>query len=135
MNIIVASPPIYDRIAEQFPAIRGQKGIVYAFGEVIFNPDGVAIPPQILAHEAVHCERQKERGAAAWWESYLADQGFRFEEELAAHRAEYRHVCTTVKDGNKRNQELFRIAGRLASPMYGSMVGAGKARSMIGAIK
>jgi hypothetical protein len=51
------------------------------------------MPLEILAHEACHSiQHEQQFGPEAWWDQYLADKRFRFEQELQAHRIEYQDV-------------------------------------------
>lgn len=104
--------------------VRGKRGIVYCWGPRIYNPDGVAIPPEILAHEGVHYSRQtKEEGAIRrWWERYLEDPAFRLAEELPAHRAEYKALLNRDRNPRHRSQYLQHVAAKLAAPLYGGII-------------
>lgn len=111
---------MFDRIVAMFPT-AARAGTVFTWGETVFNPSGRPIAPEILEHEAVHA-RQQGGDPASWWERYLADAQFRFEQELEAHRVEYRAVCAQSKDRNARAAALQFIGSRLASPLYGGVV-------------
>jgi len=58
----------------------------------------------------------------AWWEKYLTDIEFRLDEELAAHRAEYKAWCAVSLNRQQRRFYLTQVAARLASPLYGNML-------------
>jgi hypothetical protein len=58
----------------------------------------------------------------AWWDRYLVDTDFRLEQELEAHRVEYRTFCSRNKDRNLRAKYLHATSSRLASPMYGKLL-------------
>lgn len=134
MHTVNAFPPGYEAIAATFD-LRGIKPI-FAWGDKIFNPHGIAIGPELLAHERVHGDRQKlnAAGAAGWWQRYLADPKFRLEEELLAHRAEYRAYCANGNfTRNQRRIVLRHIAQRLASRLYGSMIALHDAKVAIAA--
>jgi hypothetical protein len=60
--------------------------VIYAFGGFIYNPTHMTIPPELMAHETVHGQRQGDN-PLGWWEQYLGDMNFRIVEELLAHRA------------------------------------------------
>jgi len=57
------------------------------------------------------------------------DPEFRFQEELAAHRAEYR-TLKRISNGLAK-KHLHFIASRLSSPLYGSVVTLQQARKAI----
>ena|ERR1051326_6571357 len=118
MKIINSRPPNFEAITKVFPIVLERLGILYAWDDTIFNPDGVEIPPALIAHEEVHSERQQGK-PDVWWDQYLETKLFRFEEELYAHRAEYRHALKEIKDRNQRNSYLMACARRLAGPLYG----------------
>jgi hypothetical protein len=134
MQVVRARPPLFAEIDAVFK-IAG-KPVIFAFGDAIYNPHGVAITPEILAHEAVHGRRQREGadGVEGWWRRYLRDPAFRLAEELPAHRAEYAEFCANNRDGAARNGRrlaLHHIAARLASPLYGRLVSYDEARRLI----
>lgn len=125
MEIIIDRPPIYDRAAKVFP-LQGRE--IFAWGDKIYNPGGFVIPAWLMAHEKVHANQQMNDdghfGTEAWWEQYLVDVEFRFQEELEAHRAEYRVYCQHNKDRNKKLQYKRAVAKKLAAPLYGNMITA-----------
>lgn len=132
MKIIVAYPPMFEKIAAAFPQARNP-GVVFSWGDWLYNPSGDEIQPQIKAHEAVHGQRQgeTEEKIRAWWDAYIGDPAFRLEEELLAHRAEFRAVKGWEKDRRDRARELDAIARRLSSPLYGRLLTYNQARRFI----
>ena len=115
-TILVEKPPIFDRILAAFPK-AGEPGVIFAWGDSIYNPSGIVIPPALLAHEAVHGERQtKFSDVAHWWESYIEDPLFRYREELPAHAAEFRVLMPA--DRNARARLAMTTARRLIAPLY-----------------
>ncbi len=119
MKVLHLFPPNYPAINRAFN-VRG-KPILFAYG-AIYNPSRIKIPDHLMAHEAVHIARQGD-DPAAWWERYIGDRQFRLDEEIAAHQAECRHSPHLAED----------IAQRLASPLYGSLIGLAEARQLLGA--
>lgn len=130
MQIVLDKPPNYAAIVERFPFVAAAKGVYFCWGDRIFNPDGVPIPEAILTHEQVHSVRQGGQ-PERWWASYLESAEFRLNEELPAHVAEYWWWRDRVKDRNKLAAHLAQIAGRLASPLYGSLIPLGDAMRKI----
>lgn len=129
MKIVVGKPPIYDRAATVFP-LSGRE--VFAFGDTIYNPDGMFIPEWIVDHEKVHGLQQSGfESPDAWWDLYLIDAQFRYTQELAAHREEYRSYCRHNKDRNARARYLDLVARKLAAPLYGSVVSFPEAKKEI----
>lgn len=128
-RMIVAQPPLFDAIDAEFN-VAG-KPIIFSFGNAIYNPKGIGVPPWLLAHEAVHGERQLAMGDTTdWWTRYINDLQFRFDEELPAHVAEYRWF---LENGNRamKRQGLHGIAKRLAGPLYKGLIGYERARGAI----
>jgi hypothetical protein len=108
-------PPNIIEIAAHFP-LSGDE--IFTYGDTIYTP--AQLSRSLVAHEKVHIKQQLGMGPEAWWDRYLEDPQFRLEQELEAHRAEY-------KAGGK----LSEIAERLASPLYGGLVSEDEAREMI----
>lgn len=132
MKVLVAYPPMFEEIAAVFPQAR-KPGVVFTWGNMIYNPSDTSIAPQIMAHESVHSQRQGQTfdEIAAWWKRYLHEPRFRLEEELEAHRAEYRAFKSWAKDRNDIARELHTIAARLSSQLYGGLLTYGQARRFI----
>lgn len=117
MKVLTLFPPNYAEINRAFK-IRG-KHVIFAYGDIIYNPSRIVIPPELLAHEAVHGARQNGN-PAAWWDRYITDSHFRLEEEIPAHQAEY-----------QVSRQLKAIAERLSGPLYGNLISFDKAVSML----
>lgn len=131
MNIIRAYPPNYRKIAAVFE-LRRWPGAIFCYGDIIYNPSGNEIIPALIAHETAHAERQKPYvDPELWWDRYLADKRFRLEEEIVAHRVEWLRFCDEGWNRAERRRYLAAIAGRLASPLYGSMITVHRAREII----
>lgn len=132
MKIIRAYPPNIDAIDAVFH-IRKVKGVIFTFGDTIYNPDGGDVSPELRAHEGVHFSRQTNEIAKieAWWQRYLVDPEFRYNEEAPAHRAEYKAYCALHRDYNQRARFLHHVADRLAGPLYGGLVKPSEARRFI----
>jgi hypothetical protein len=123
--IVVERPPNFDQILAAFPD-ADKPGVIFAFGEHIYNPTGGDIPPALLAHEAVHGQRQLDHAGRTrsaqnvykWWEHYIRDSEFRYTEELHAHVAEYGAQLHRTPDRNSRAKLLMATAHRLVAPLY-----------------
>jgi hypothetical protein len=131
-QIVVGLPPNFQKILAVFPKANGP-GVIFAYGDTIYNPSGGELPMPIVAHELVHLDQQKVAGGTEiWWDKYLVDRGFRFAEELQAHQVEYYWACSGINvDRNLRRRYLGLIAGRLSGPLYGYMTTLEKAKSLI----
>lgn len=130
VKVIKAYPPILKELRKTFPAIIGRPGILYAYGDILYNPSGVKITPWLLAHEEVHSGRQELAGLDWWWTKYQKDKRFRLEEELLAHRAEWKTYKAAHPD-RVASLYLQYMGERLSSPLYGSMIGLYLAKSRI----
>ena len=132
MEVVVAPPPNFEDILRVFP-LASRPGTLFTYGQTIYNPSGIVIPGQIKAHEAVHGQRQgtNEEEIRNWWARYLEEPVFRLEEELLAHRAEYRAFRGWTKDRNAVARQLDYIAQRLCGPLYGGLLTYAAARRMI----
>lgn len=119
MIVVKAFPPNIHAIAEVFPSAM-RPGVIFAYGKNLFNPSGIEISPSLMEHEKLHGERQRMIGVELWWKRYLEEPQFRYEEELLAHRAEYRKASEGV-NRQQRRHHLHHIAKRLASPLYGKI--------------
>lgn len=119
-------PPNFEAIAAVFPGAHGE-GVIFAYGNAIYNPNNTEIPPYLWAHERVHCERQLDIGVEVWWDRYLTDGQFRYHEELLAHRAEWKSMKDNIHHRHHRRKMLKLLAERLAHPLYGRMVSKEKA--------
>ena len=121
-------PPNFAQIVAVFPMARAPT-VIFAYAPNIYVPSGKEIPPALVAHETVHIERQQKIGVELWWEKYLADPQFRFDEELLAHRAEFRATRTLTH--RQEEVALKIIAKKLAAPLYGRMVKTEEAMRLI----
>lgn len=131
MKIIRAYPPNFSDIAKAFPFIKGRPGILFAWGDRIYNPSGVTIDYPLMRHEETHGLRQQSckvtaycgpEQVAVWWGAYLSDPKFRLDEELAAHRTEFEAYKSRMP--NERDQEMYLtlLSQRLSSKLYGSLI-------------
>lgn len=134
MKIINAVPPMFDEIDAVFN-IKG-KPVLFAWGEKIYVPQPVGpLSKALLAHEAVHGERQMAYpgGIEAWWRRYMAEPRFRLDEEIPAHKAELAHLLTKAKGPSMRAHVLSRTAARLAAPLYGNLITIADAKKALAA--
>lgn len=115
--IIIERPPNFDQILAAFPDAN-KPGVLFAFGDSVYNPSAVNIPAALLAHEHVHVTQQaKFIKPELWWDLYIADLEFRYREELFAHVAEYKAQLAGL-DGNRKSKLLMATAARLVAPLY-----------------
>lgn len=128
-QIIKSLPPNFSDIVKVFPMARGVN-VIFAHYPNIYTR-GHGLTPELVAHESVHLERQKEMGVKDWWAKYLSDPQFRYDEELLAHVAEYKHLCTMLSVAAKREKALKHVTNKLASGLYNHMVTPKMAREAI----
>lgn len=138
MKVVKAFPPNYQAINDAF-AVRG-KPVIFCYGERIYNPAGVVVGPDLVAHERVHSVRQAAYAGSvtAWWDRYIADTEFRLAEEIPAHQAEYAYWRDRA-DADRpvrgfrsaRDWHLSQIAHRLSGALYGGLIGLSEARNLL----
>lgn len=129
MKIVHGYPPLFDRMLEVFPNAK-KPGVLFCWGDTIYNPSNVTIPGYLVAHESVHRDQQGKE-PAFWWERYMANPEFRLAQEVPAHREEYRQYSIDFPNRNMRRLALKTIAQRLSGPLYGNMISFDKARALI----
>lgn len=129
MKIVKGYPPNYANILAAFPAAARMQGVLFCWGDTIYNPQGVTLYEPVLAHEEVHC-RQQGKNPEVWWHRYIIDPQFRFEQELEAHQREY-EVASLRLTRNQRRQVLRGLAHRLSGALYGKMVTKDEASRLI----
>lgn len=127
MKIVVDRPPMFDEINKAFNIINTK--VIFAWGDIIYNPSNFDIPPELIAHEEVHGKRQGD-DIEGWWQNYLQSPSFRLEEEIPAHQAEYQWMCKNGNRGHRRKALKF-VASRLAAPLYGRMTTPSNAKRLI----
>lgn len=131
MKIVIAKPPMFEEIDAKFKI--ADKDVIFAWGDRIFNPKNLTLPPAIIAHECVHGERQG-RDVEFWWRRYIEDEKFRLDEEVLAHRAEYLSLVNQFGgDRNTRRRALAHVGLKLCHPIYGRMVSLSEAKKLIAA--
>jgi hypothetical protein len=120
MKIEARRPPNFDYIQAHFPNAENF-GVIFAFGNTIYNPSGIKLPPSLVAHEATHSLQQEEIGGPEiWWGFYIEQSDWMIGQELDAYRIEYREHCNPINKANRhsRHRMLCNCAERLASPLY-----------------
>ena len=128
MKIIKDYPPLFDLIDRAFN-VKG-KPIIYAWGDVIYNPMGASIDEHLQTHEGAHGRRQGV-DPTDWWLQYIEDEQFRLEEEVIAHAAELGSRFSDAENRHARRAALKLVARRLASPIYGKLITPAKARVLL----
>lgn len=131
MRVTSENPPEHILSMIQANGMHPTITTVFTVGDTIYVPSGnLNLEYHLVAHEKVHCIQQGN-DPEGWWARYVEDQYFRIEQEVEAYAAQYRAICKNVLDRNQRSKVLFDLAGYLASPIYGSVIGRSDARMMI----
>lgn len=131
MRILVEYPPLYETITRAFPAAKGA-GVIFAWGDIIYNPSDILVSRELIAHEEIHSAQQANyETIMLWWHLYLETATFRYAQELPAHQAEYRAYCNRHPNSRKRAEYLNEVSAKLASPLYGSLMTVDAARRAI----
>lgn len=96
--------------------------LALAFGRTIYS--GKPMDKTVLHHELVHIIQQKGSyfWGIIWWLRYLSSRNFRFFQEVAAYREQYRFGKTIIKDRNEINYFLSQLAQHLSGSIYNNMV-------------
>lgn len=128
MEIVNDYPPIYDEIDAAF-SVRNLRGVIFCFGDIIYNPGGGTVTPSLIAHEEVHRDRQGS-DVLGWWRRYIDEAEFRLSEEIPAHQAEYWHVAEGANRAVRR-RALKIVAKKLAAPLYGKIITLDEAKKII----
>lgn len=131
MIIKYEKPPIWDDLCGAFK-IR-PKNVFFTYGDTLYNPDNLQVPPDIVAHEELHAEQQKHNDidAVLWWGKYLRDPEFRLDQEARAYGKQYAKICQFVKDRNQRNGHLMALASSLSGPLYNNLIAHSEAMKLI----
>lgn len=114
-------PPNFLQIVKVFPKARGNLTL-FAYADTIYvsSNSPARIPDFLVAHECVHLERQgwNKEGAKEWWDKYLTDEDFRYNEEVLGHRAEYERIIRYNTSEKFRIKVLESTTKRLTNPLY-----------------
>lgn len=131
-KILTERPPIFNKIIEAGLKPNELKTI-YTYGDTIYNPGGMEIPPDLICHEMVHMRQQREMegGPDGWWDLYLKNANMRLEWEVEAYVAQYKYFCSRKKSRNAQLSILAAIAIILSGPTYGHMITAEDAIRMV----
>ena len=132
MKIIHAYPPNLGAILRHFPSVKGRPGVIFAWGDRIYNPGGQTLPFQIMAHEVEHAMRQNAMGGPEkWWDRYLNEPEFMWTQELFAHRVEYREFKKIETSPQRQLLYLDNIAKRFSGLLYNHCISYARARALI----
>lgn len=120
MKILNERPPIWDRAIAAFKFNPYQR-VVFAWGDVIYNPNGAHMSGDLIMHESVHGLQHKAMGGPEiWWERYLVDAQFRLEQEIEAYGAQWRWL--RLNKGRRAYDVREKIIDDLSGPLYGNII-------------
>ena len=128
MKIIVDYPPNIAEIRKRFD-LEGFN-LVFAYGNILYNPSGQEISEDLMVHEETHQKQQFIYGVGDWWVRYLNDDGFRLSQEVEAYREQYKFIKENY-DRARRREKLHEIAKVLASKLYGKIINKQEAKELI----
>lgn len=129
MKIKNEYPPNIELIRRRFTL---HKDVVFTYGDTLYVPNGASsIPTDLLIHEETHERQQKEFGVDEWWSYYFVSDGFRTAMEIEAYQNQYNYMRVKIKDRNKLNLYLHRLANDLSSAIYGNVLSLAEARKAI----
>lgn len=118
MIVVNAYPPNYQEIGDKFD-LSGTP--VFTWGDTIYAPGvNFKLPEDLMVHEQTH-EIQQGKDPGKWWDRFIQDASFRFDQELKAYQNQYKFFCKR-HDRNKAFFFLDIIAEDLSGPMYGRMI-------------
>lgn len=123
-------PPNIDTLRKFFP-INEETHPIFTYGEDIYAPYHEHIPPDIIEHENVHIQQQKQYTSPdVWWNKYMLDKDFRLSQELEAYAMQYQWI-KSKSNGKIANEALIEMASNLSSPLYRLNLTYGQAEKMI----
>lgn len=129
MKIITDYPPNIERIKLAFTL---HKGIVFTYGDTLYNPDNSPyIDKALMVHEETHMRQQEKIGVENWWNLYITSTDFRISQEVEAYQNQYREQKKHIKDRNKLDWYVRVLARDLASLMYGNVMTMSQALQVI----
>jgi len=119
MNVVIDLPPMYREIVRRFPAAMSN-GVVFTWGDTLYNPSGTHIGPDLFVHEELHTAQQVwVGGPEAWWRRYFIDPAFVLDQEARAYGRQLAWIHAHHPNRGRRARELHQLARELASPIYG----------------
>lgn len=120
MKISTQKPPVWDEVEKKF-GIKWESGVLVAYGDTIHTRTG-RVSPDLIIHESVHFKQQEAIGGPEkWWEKYLTDSNFRFEQELEAYGKQCDYIRSYIHNHKKR-ANMFNHIWHSMAEMYGDMV-------------
>lgn len=129
MKIIKDFPPNIATIKKFFDI--KDRGVVFAYGDTLYVPNGGEIEKHLLVHEETHECQMRGWDPEEWWNKYLTSSVFRLSQEVEACRNQYKYIKSQYKDKDLLSKVLAEMAENLSGKVYGYMVGFQKAKRLI----
>ena len=127
MQIKKELPPNHEAIKK---VLKPTKNTIYCYGDIIFNPSGLPISDDLMAHEEVHSKQQEPMGVENWWKLYLEDSKFRLDQEIEAYKAQVKYAKDNYQRWlRKKIMEVIVI--HLSSDLYGNLITKEEAKKLI----
>ena len=120
-------PPNYEDI-KKFFKIENDKGVIFTYGDTLYNPHKLELQEHLLIHEKVHSNQQLK--PKEWWNRYFIDRDFRLEQELEAYIAQFAFI-KRIATNKIVKEALRRLASDLSSEMYGNIISFQEAETKI----
>lgn len=116
MKLSKQKPPIYEKCRQKF-GVDWDKGIIITYGDTVYCK--YDLPPDLIAHEAIHVKQQKYIGKDKWWEQYFSSPEFRLLQEVEAYTAQLKWAKQNYSRQARR--ALFRKCVHDMATLYGNM--------------
>lgn len=120
MRILIERPPNFNEIIKVFPSVEYATGVIFCYGDAIYNPNGIYLSEASITHERVHSIQQGIH-PKEWWDEYLINPEFRLQQEIEAYGTEY-----SVDPYN-----IDHYARVLSGPTYGNIISFEEAKRKI----
>lgn len=132
MEIVKELPPNYDAIAKafHFSSLPASFEPIFTYGNILYNPFGGNVSPDLMAHEETHVRQQEQIGVEAWWNFYMTDRNFRMKQEAEAYQNQYRFILEHYSRPERR-RALQRLASDFSSALYGNLLTKKEAEQII----
>lgn len=126
-EIVNGKPPVWEDIKRVVPgAKRIDASRVYiTCGTKIYAETD--IPKEVLEHEKIHVHQQVAFGEKLWWEKWLSDVNFRYEQELQGYRRQIEVLSASTANRAVLFDYKKKIALILSGDAYGHIVTFNKA--------
>jgi len=105
--------PLMERYKAKFPI---NQYTIFAYdGDIYTNSK---LTDDLLIHENVHLEQQRNLGLEYWVDNFLNDNQFRLDMEMEA----YKKQVDSIIDPSKRRELCIECASNLSSGLYGDII-------------